>query len=282
MPDQMWIKATLKTKGFKLKDMAETLGITAPRVTDILRGTREVQADELDLLAGMLGLNLKSLLASLESGSPRQVADLDSRLPVAGRLMGNGTVKPLLAGTDPTHVALPPDAAVSDGLYCYVMGDNSMGQEIKTGDIIIAADPRIHFYPMVPGALLLVRCGEGKMALRQFVKSTASDASGETTEIANNPVAGNNRGENWLVPLPIQPNPKLASWRFNMLPPSLTDTDIAPESAENSATSNETLAIKGTGKEIPAGETVHTSHIAAAVLWVHRRYTPQGGATTAH
>ena len=271
MPHQMWIKATLKSKGFKLKDMAETLGITAPRVTDILRGIREVQADELALLAGMLGLNLKSLLASLEGGTLREVADPDSQLAIAGRLLGDGSVLPL-SGTDgPTHVALPPDAITSDGLFCYIMGDNSMGQEIKAGDIIIAADPRIHFYPMVPGALLLVRCGAGKLALRQFVKSEAhtDEVHTDTVESGVSPVTGNSDdapGDSWLVALPSHPDPTLASWRFSMLPPSLSQT--------GSATDSEDISLTDMDREIAAGETVHTGHIAAAVLWVHRRYRP--------
>jgi len=266
MPHQMWIKATLKAKGFKLKDMAEALGITAPRVTDILRGTREVQADELALLANMLGLNLKSLLASLEAGALREVADPDGQLPIRGRLMGDGSVLPLDKSEGPTHVALPPDAISSDGLYCYIMGDNSMGQEIKPGDIIIAADPRIHFYPMVPGALLLVRCGENKFALRQFVKSEANALS--NNGLAANDVSGDDTtpDDNWLVALPTHPDPKLASWRFSMLPPSL--------SLKGSATDSEDISLKETGREIAAGETVYTGHIAAAVLWVHRRYKP--------
>jgi len=275
MPHQLWIKATLKAKGYKLKDMAETLGITSPRVTDILRGTREVQSDELGPLAAMLGLNLKSLLTSLSQGSLKQVADPDNQLPIAGRLMGDGSILPLLATNGPNHVALPPDAATSDGLYCYVMGDNSMAQEIKAGDIVIAADPRIHFYPMVPGVLLLVRCGAGKLALRQFVKYKPADID-QAADISDNgkqekqrdsaAKTGNETGENWLVPLPDHPDPKLASWPFDMLPSSLTEADSIP--------TEETSTLKDADREIAAGETVHTAHIAAAVLWVHRRYRP--------
>lgn len=249
MPHQMWIKATLKTKGYKLKDMAQALDITAPRVTDILRGSREVQSGELATLASLLGINLKSLLASLQAGNLVEIADADDRLPVAGHIMGDGSLIPLTTKDPLKYVALPPDAETSEGLFCFVMGDNSMAQEIKAGDIIIAADPRQHFYPMVPGALFLVHCGTQssnntpKLAVRQFVKSDS--------------------GESWLVPLPDQPDPKLASWRFDMLPPSLSGT------SENAA------SLLGT--EIQTGETVGTEHIAAAVLWVHRRYMPQEG-----
>ena len=254
----MWIKATLKAKGFKLKDMAEALGITAPRVTDILRGTREVQTDELEELAVLLGLNLKSLLASLEAGALTEIPDNDNNLPVLGYLMGDGNLKPLSSTETVTHVAVPPDAESTDGLYCYIMGDNSMAQEIKSGDIIIAADPRMHFYPMVPGALFLVACGANKLALRQFVQSDS--------------------GENWLVPLPEHPDPKLASWRYRMLPPSLSEApSTAPVNETEDAEKQNPFAID-TDTEIQAGETLHIGRIAAAVLWVHRRYRPQEGA----
>lgn len=243
----MWIKATLKEKGFKLKDMAEALGIPAPRVTDILRGTREVQSDELENLSSLLDINLRSLLASLDAGELTRVAAADGRLPVSGLLMGDGSLAEIPSEGGPSHIALPPDAVTDEGLSCYIMGDSSMAQEVRAGDIMIAADPRIHFQPIVPGGLFLVRVGAEKLALRQLV---ASDS-----------------GETWLVPLPEQPDPKLASWRFSMLPASLKEgagatADTAPD----------------TDREIPAGSTVSTDHIAAAVLWVHRRYRPQADA----
>jgi len=255
MRQQMWIKATLKAKGCKLKDMAEALNITAPRVTDILRGTREVQSDELADLAALLGLNLRSLLASLEAGQLTKLADKGGYIDVAGHLMGDGSLIPLAGGNHPSQVALPPDAETSEGLFCYIMGDNSMAQEIKAGDIIIAADPRKHFYPMVPGVLLLVRCGGDKIALRQFVKSDS--------------------GESWLVPLPDQPDPKLASWRFGILPSSLSDITENVDEPATTASPDVDTTSSDKDREIPTGETLHTGHIAAAVLWVHRRYRPQ-------
>jgi len=246
MPSQTWIKATLKSKGYKLKDMADALGITAPRVTDILRGTREIQADELSPLAELLGLTLASLLASLETQTFTQVVDSANHLPVLGYLMGDGSIEPLRTGETLTSVALPPDASSTDGLYCYIMGDDSMAQEIKPGDIIIAADPRIHFYPMVPAALFLVQCGPGKLAPRQYIKGDS--------------------GDSWLVPLPEQPNPKFSSWQFDILPPALN------------ARENEQTISPEAHTQIPAGGTVHTADIFATVLWVHRRYRPEPSA----
>ncbi len=329
----MWIKATLKAKGYKLKDMAEALDITASRVTDVLRGVREVQSDELAPLAKLLGLNLKSILASLDAGALTKIEDSDTRLKIQGRLMGDGTLLPLAASDQLTHVAMPPDAKTSEGLYCFIMGDNSMAQEIKAGDIVIAADPRIHFYPMVPGALFLVRCkgadikgdlpqdgGRSKFALRQFMTSTpsgidhaASGAGGSyqgadhanpakpshegaqkpnqgTDQVDADQYGANQHGtnqsaeqtaqsqraatsENWLVALPNHPDPKLASWRFDMLPADLTGQATTLDE-QSKAAPNESSFTIDMDREILAGETVHTDRILAAVLWVHRRYKP--------
>ena len=253
MQTQTWIKATLKAKGFKLKDMAEALGITAPRVTDILRGTREVQSHELDQLAGLLDLSLKSLLASLQKGELTELPESGDRLPVLGRLLGDGSLLPIASKGDISTVALPPDLNSVEGLYCYVMGDNSMAQEIKPGDIIIAADPRVHFYPMVPGALFIVRRASGKTALRQYLK--------------------NDSGEGWLVPLPIQPNPEFSSWRFDMLPAALSSSPAEGTSGEAGST-----GPTNADRETQGNETVRIADIFAAVLWVQRRYMPEASA----
>ena len=240
MAGQAWIKTSLKSEGYKLKDVAEALGITAPRVTDIIKGTREVQADELMPLAEMLGLSIKSLLLSLHEGerteAPNEIAQ---SLPILGHLMGDGTLQPIADETEMKRVAVPADAQSSEGLYCYIMGDNSMASEIRQGDIIIAADPRKHFYPMVPGGIFLVAGPNDTLAARQFFQS--------------------NTGENWLVPLPLNPNPAYESWRFKMLPPSLKEG--APTEGVDAHKQNADHRI------------VYTDDIFAAVLWVHRRYT---------
>jgi len=244
MVGQTWIKSALKEKGYKLKDVAEALAITSPRVTDIVNGTREVQSDELRPLAEMLGLSVNSLLLSLENRE-RSEAPSDNTsgtLPILGHLLGDGTLIPLAENTPVQKVAIPADAESSEGLYCYIMGDNSMASEIKAGDIIIAADPRVHFYPMVPGGIFLVTGPNNSLAARQFL----------ITET----------GENWLVPLPPQPNPAYESWRFDILPPELKNP--TPKAAES----------VNKDKKNADHRTVYTGDIFAAVLWVHRRYKP--------
>ncbi|MEX0299660.1 MAG: XRE family transcriptional regulator [Kordiimonas sp.] len=244
MSGQNWIKVSLKSEGHKLKDVAEALGITSPRVTDIIKGTREVQADELLPLSEMLGLSVNSLLLSLKEGERREAATetTPSSLPIRGYLLGDGSLTPLGDDDSIKVVAVPADAQKPEGLYCYIMGDNSMGSEIKAGDIIIAADPRIHFYPMVPGGIFLVAGPNDTLAARQFVKTDS--------------------GESWLVPTPSTPNPAYESWRFEMLPPSLNTKAQSDQTSANDDTQN------------ADHRTVYTDDIFAAVLWVHRRYMP--------
>jgi len=203
MPKQDWIRATLKDRGYKLKDAAEALGIPAPRVTDILKGARGVQAHEILPLSQLLGMNAPSLLESLKAGEQTFVSmGEDGRLPLLGSLTGGGTLAPLPENITFTSVPLPPDTGSSEGLYCYVMGDASMAREIPPGSLVIAADPKHHYAPVAPGALLLLDLGDGKLALRQYTKTDS--------------------GEDWLVPLPDAPNPDFNSWRFSLL------TDLMP------------------------------------------------------
>ncbi|SDE12403.1 hypothetical protein [Kordiimonas lacus] len=215
MPKQDWIRATLKDRGYKLKDAAEALGIPAPRVTDILKGARGVQAHEILPLSQLLGMNAPSLLESLKTGEQTFVsAGEDGRLPLLGSLTGSGTLAPLPEDISFTSVPLPPDAGTSDGLYCYVMGDASMAREIPPGSLVIAADPKHHYAPVAPGALLLVDLDDGRLVLRQFTRTES--------------------GEDWLVPLPDTPNPDFKSWRFSLL------SDLMPDGA---GTDQEVLRI---------------------------------------
>jgi len=189
MPSQDWIRATLKEKGYKLKDVAEALSLPAPRITDILKGAREVQADEIVPLADMLEMNPRSLLKSLEVGEQTILPGDDSpTLPLRGCLMAGGAVAPLPDDLGYDRVALPPDAGTAEGLTCYMMGDASMGADVREGSLVIAADPKLHYAPIVPGALLLVATPNGGLMLRLYEKDTDGadwlvTASGETPRL---------------------------------------------------------------------------------------------------
>ena len=243
MPAQEWIRAILKERGFKLKDAAAALNVSPPRMTDILKGRREVQADEILPLARLLGLSSKSLLRSIEKGRFEMAGPDDSKpgLPVLGLLTCTGDIKPLLPDSRIREVPTPPDAEIADGLYCYIMGDDSMEQEIRKGSIIIAGDPRLHYCPMVPGAILLVRRGQDGLTARQYYKDDNS--------------------ENWLIPLPDKYSPQFKSWRFSLLPKELDD-----------AVSN--IKAPDAGTENDDHDIVRTTDIVAVVMWVHRRHTP--------
>lgn len=246
MPAQDWIRATLKERGYKLKDAAAALNITPPRMTDILKGMREVQSDEILPLATLLGLSSKSLLSSLAASKRLETgADIEgASLPVLGGLTGTGEIIPPKKNTKLTHVAVPPDAETQEGLYCYEMADDSLEQEIRQGSLVIAGDPRVHFFPMVPGSIFLIDLGNGKITARQLFRAE--------------------NGEDWLVPLPRNHNPLYESLRFFMLP-----DDLDP--ARSRRPSDDGISAAGY-------RSVHTDDIVAAVMWVHRRYTPEATA----
>ena len=230
MKTQEWIKSLLKSRGRKLKDAAEVLGIPAPRITDIIKGNREVQSDEIMPLASLMGISVTSLLTSLDQGTLVEMdEDQEGRLPIGGTIFGDGTITPLGAGETMQSVPIPPDAHTRDGLVCYSVGDDCLEQEIKKGSLIIAADPKKQYFPMVPGSIFLVRTDRDGLAPRLYHQSE--------------------NGEDWLVPLPKDPNPAYESWPFSLFP--------------------------ARGRENAGRKTVHTEDIAYCVLWVQRRYSPQ-------
>jgi transcriptional regulator with XRE-family HTH domain len=242
MSEQTWIRTSLKERGFKMKDVAAALNITPPRVTDILQGRRDVQADEIMPLANMLGLSSKSLLTSLAEGK-RIIAGNDETgplIPITGGLTGTGDLETIDTDTSIKGVAVPPDAETADGLYCFVMADDCMQQEIRKGSLVIAGDPRIHFFPMVPGAIFIIKTKQGGLTARQYFKSDT--------------------GEDWLIAKPESPKPQYESYHFSMLP-----TDLAPKQFIS--------AEKGMGTAVH--DIARIDDIVAVVMWVHQRYTPQ-------
>ncbi|WP_262689824.1 helix-turn-helix transcriptional regulator [Kordiimonas aestuarii] len=173
MPTQDWMRAALKEKGHKLKDVAAALNVPPPRITDILTGKRGVQSDEVERLADMIGISPRSLLRSLEDGKLTIVPGDEGapRVPVVGQLTGDGTLTPLPEDFPFTTVAPPPDAETSEGLSCYIMGDTSMGSLVAQGSLVITADPKVHYAPIVPGALFVLKLSDGRQVLRQYVKT---------------------------------------------------------------------------------------------------------------
>lgn len=199
MPAQTWIKAALKDRGLKSKDVASALSIPPPRVTDIFQGRREVQSDEILPLAQLLGLSTKSLLASLDAAD---LIDLGAdepaiQLPILGTITGTGRIGDLPEEYPVRSVPIPPDASTDEGLQCFVMGDDSLDQEIKPGALMIAGDLRLHSYPIVPNSFYLIRLSDGGLTVRQLMQSDS--------------------GAMWMVPRPNKPNPAYESYAYSML-----------------------------------------------------------------
>ncbi len=204
MPTQNWIRTSLKEKGFRLKDAAEALELPAPRITDILKGAREVQADEIVRLADILGMNPRSLLKSLELGEKTILPGDDNvSLPLQGCLMANGTLAPLPTDLGFDRVPPPPDVNSRDGLSCYMMGDTSMGSNVPLHSLVIAADPKIHFAPIVPGSLLLISLPKGRVALRLYEKDS--------------------HGKDWLT---VTDDDSQPPWHFSLLSDLMPGSDL--------------------------------------------------------
>lgn len=238
MLEQNWIKSTLKQRGLKLKDAAKRLNVSPPRMTDIIRGMREVQADEVLPLADMLGVNARILLVSLAQGE--LVDDHNSAnaetIAISGYLTGKGKVRELEPNASFRHVPLPPDATTVEGLACYIMGDRSMDTDIAPGSLLITADPRSHFYPITPGALLLIKQGK-RLYLRRFHQT--------------------DDGRNWLITTGRLPDPRHPSFRL------ITDPMADLPRPEKK------------GKETETPQTASIDDIVGGVLWVHQRHMPQ-------
>lgn len=206
MPKQDWIRAALKKQGFKLKDVAAALQVPPPRITDILNGKREVQADEVEPLADLLSMSPRSLLRSLQDGKATIVPGDEGapRVPLMGQLMGDGTLAPSPSGMKFDSVPPPPDAETSEGLNCFIMGDGSMAGLVAEGSLVITADPKVHFVPIAPGGLYVFKLADGRHVLRKYIRD--------------------DKGEGWLVAVP---GPEFESaigyeiFRFSLLPDGL-------------------------------------------------------------
>lgn len=224
-----------------MKDVAAALSIPPPRVTDIIKGDREVQVDEVEQLAHLLGLSLQSLLNSLKAGKLRDAGNDNTAplLPVLGQLTGNGTVKPVTGNKAVHGVPLPPNAETPDGLYCYIMGDDSMSREIRRGSLVLAGDPQTHGLMFAPGAIFLLDLGDGRIVARQYIKTDS--------------------GEDWLMPVGETPDPQIESYRFSMLPAEMDQQHAAANDDMNTAHT-----------------TMRPADVKAIVTWVQRAFsTPE-------
>ncbi|RMB12474.1 helix-turn-helix domain-containing protein [Eilatimonas milleporae] len=260
MHTQYWLKTVLKGRGYRLKDVAELLGITPSRVTDILKGTRDIQLDEILPLAEMLDMTAHSLLLSLRSGRLEKVSVKDapdSQLPLLGQLTGHGRLLPLPADLPFTTVPVPPDIRLHQGLYGYMMGDDSLHREIPRGSVIIAADPYLHAFPVVSGTIVIIR-HKDSLFIRQFWQREG--------------------GAEWLLALPRYPDPALPPLRFSEQggPAADGETDAkTPLDRDESGKKGGQHKTGGHGANEDHAvqpEDIIIGPVIAGVVWIFRRH----------
>lgn len=168
-------------------DLADRIGTSRSTIVKLERGERRLSAPWLEKLAPILKVTQGEILGD----SPPAAGPA---LPLQGCLMGDGTVAdlPLSLATQKLH--LPPGLTSDEGLEAWVMGDHSMGREVSERTLMIVADPRRHFFPIVPGALLVFR-RDKQVFIRQFVEGADGHA--------------------WLTATPETPDPSFPTFRFN-------------------------------------------------------------------
>ena len=169
------------------EQLALKIGTTRSTIVKLERGERRLSAPWLEKLAPVLGVSQGEILGDvLPAAQPE--------LSLHGCLMGNGVVADLPLSLQSQRIHLPMGVNSKEGLQAWVMGDSSLGQEIKEGTLLVIADPRKHFFPIVPGALLLFS-KRSRVFLRKFIEG----ADGHT----------------WLVPCPETPDPSYPVFKFN-------------------------------------------------------------------
>lgn len=181
------LKEIRKNARLTQEALAEAIGSTRSQIVKLERGERRLSAPWLEKLAPVLKVSQGEILGDI---LPRPKPEL----ALLGCLTGNGSIHPVPSPLNGQRMHLPVGIDTEDGLEAWVMGDNSMAREIKANTLLIVADPRKHFFPVVPGALLMFKKRD-KVFLRQFIESTDGTA--------------------WLAVCPETPDPSLQDFRFN-------------------------------------------------------------------
>lgn len=182
MQPQPWIKPRVKELGKTLKGLGDAMGgLDGSRITEIMAGTRRVDAQEVAPMAAYLELpyevvysrlfgSVPSLSGDVRNGRPAQprIEQIEARIFTV-RDLGGGIVE--LAG-DTAEVAFAA-GKIPNAFNCYVTTDH-MSPAYEQGD-----DLRINpTLPVAPGNdVLFVSGDEGhpmKGALRRLVGYTDS------------------------------------------------------------------------------------------------------------
>lgn len=185
---RQWIRDELNRRGKKAKELAAAMGIPASRVSEIIGGEREVQADEINPMARVLGMSVAELLERLgtkrpalplpaDQGEPIELPPPGKRdLKVRGAVMGGDDGDFTFNGEVADYVPRPPGlVGVADAFALYVQGD-SMSPRFEPGSLIYIHPGR----PPAPGNDVVVECfakdgqGGGPCYLKRLVRRTAA------------------------------------------------------------------------------------------------------------
>jgi SOS-response transcriptional repressor LexA len=90
-----WIALRLRELGRSQKDLARALGVEPPRITEIVRGDRRVQAAEWQPLAEFLELAITEVAANLGVALGSRRPESDSGSPALARERSTGSSRPI-------------------------------------------------------------------------------------------------------------------------------------------------------------------------------------------
>ena len=160
-----WLEDALTDRGFTRRELAQHLGLQPPRITEMIKGERQIKPDEIAGIADFLGIP-RTLVLDLATNR-----DQTFRLqPIAGKrpILKKGRVA---AGVWLEQWELPVDEqepiyapAPSDkypGLYALVVEGPSMNQRFPEGTTLIVAPFREYSGPLQTGLYVICQRQRG-------------------------------------------------------------------------------------------------------------------------
>lgn len=147
------LKSWVEESPHTMKSASLAAGLSETMVREIIVGRiKNPGVETLEAIAGVFGRTIEELYGDIDN------------LPLAQEIYGDGA-----QAIEPAQrISVPGDAAGPDGLSAYRMADDSMATEIPKGTIMIAADPDVHMFPMVPGMIYIIR-RRGALLVRKHV-----------------------------------------------------------------------------------------------------------------
>lgn len=108
---RLWIEDRLKEVKKRKSDLSKTLDLPPSRVSEIIRGTRRIQSNEIHSLALFLEMDLGSILGLInretENGPTEKIDPRTEQIVVIGALHRSGNQYDLWPGRDHYTITLP-------------------------------------------------------------------------------------------------------------------------------------------------------------------------------